>query len=308
MGIILGAFAIIIASIGWSLDWVLIRPNFSEFSALNIVFLEHLLGGILLSPILFWWWKKVKHMDAKTFFWLLWVSFFGGLIGTVMITKAYFAAFSGETTLSTIIILQKLQPVFAISLAALFLKERLTSTFYVWSLIAIVAAYMLAFEWLGRDVLHLNFFENPSVYALLAAFAFGSSTVFWKRLVKELWFQLSAALRFVCTAIMAALAIYAIWDISWIKYLNGEHWILLAILVCTTGSLWLFLYYYGLRKVPASSATIYELAFPLSWVFFDWYFNGRLLTWSQIIFSCILFISFFVIMQETQASQKNIET
>ena len=31
-------------------------------------------------------------MNAKTIFWLLWVSFFGGLIGTVMITKAYFAA------------------------------------------------------------------------------------------------------------------------------------------------------------------------------------------------------------------------
>jgi drug/metabolite transporter (DMT)-like permease len=304
MELAIGAFAIIIASIGWSFDGVLIRPNFSEFSVLNIVFLEHFFWAILLSPILFWWWNKTKKITPEVLFWLLWVSFFWGLIGTFMITKAYFAAYTGETTLSTIIILQKLQPVFAIGLAALFLKERLTSTFYIWSLIAIVAAYMIAFETLGRDVLSLNFLSNPSFYALLAAFAFGSSTVYGKKLVMTLGFQLSTSLRFIFTAIMACIAVLIFWDIASVTELNGEHWVLLAILVCTTGSLWLFLYYYWLRKVPASSATIYELAFPLSWVFFDWYFNEKLLTGSQVLFSCILFISFFVIMQETYRLEK----
>ena len=304
MGLIIGAFAIIIAAIGWSLDGILIRPKFSEFSALNIVFLEHVLWAILLSPILFWWWGKVKKMNSEAYLWLLWVSFFWWLVWTLMLTKAYFAAFSWETTFSTVIILQKLQPIFAIGLAALFLKEKLTSTFYIWAGIAILAAYMLAFESLGSDFLNVDIFDNPSIYALLAAFAFGSSTVFWKKLVTEVWFQVSTVLRFICTAILASIAVFTFGDPSTILYLNGEHWILLAILVCTTWSVWLFIYYYGLKKVPASSATIYELAFPLSWVFFDWHFNGQLLSWSQIIFSLVLFISFFVIMQETQASSK----
>ena len=50
-----------------------------------------------------------------------------------MITEAYFAAFRGETTLSTVIILQKLQPIFALALAAILLRERLTKTFYMFA-------------------------------------------------------------------------------------------------------------------------------------------------------------------------------
>ena len=38
---IIGAFAIITAATLWSLDGTLIRPNFYEFPAINIVFIEH---------------------------------------------------------------------------------------------------------------------------------------------------------------------------------------------------------------------------------------------------------------------------
>lgn len=90
---LIGALAIILAATMWSLDGTLIRPNFYEFSAMNIVFLEHFLGALLLSPFLFWEWSRIKNMSHKTFGSLIWVSLFGGLLGTYMITEAYFAAF-----------------------------------------------------------------------------------------------------------------------------------------------------------------------------------------------------------------------
>jgi len=62
-----------------------------------------------------------------------------------MITEAYFAAFRGETTLSTVIILQKLQPVFALSMAAILLKEKLSLRFYLWAIVAICSAYMITY-------------------------------------------------------------------------------------------------------------------------------------------------------------------
>lgn len=51
---LIGALAIISAAIMWSLDGTLIRSNFYEYPAMNIVFLEHLFGTILLSPFIIW--------------------------------------------------------------------------------------------------------------------------------------------------------------------------------------------------------------------------------------------------------------
>ncbi len=292
------AIAIITAATAWSLDGTLIRPNLSEFPALNIVFIEHLLGAILLSPFLIWGWQKIKNMSRKAVFSLLWVSFFGGLIWTLMITKAYFAAFAGETTLSTVIILQKLQPVFALGLAAIILRESLSRRFYMWAAIAIVSGYMIAFESMGRDFLTVNFFSSPAFFALLAAFAYGSSTVFGKSLVTELWFRISSALRFVTTAILAFWALLIFGDILSLGDFWALQWKLFFIIVFTSGAVGLFLYYYGLRKVHASSAGIFELAYPLSWVFFDWYFNGNILSTTQLIFGLLLMTSFFMIIRE----------
>lgn len=291
------AIAIIIAAIAWSLDGTLIRPNFYSFPALNIVFLEHLFWAIILSPFLFWWWPKIQNMSQNTVMSILWVSFFWWLLGTLMITKAYFAAFAGETTLSTVIILQKLQPFFAILLAWIFLKEKLTKSFCLWAWIAVLSWYMIAFETLWRGVLSLDIISNASFYAVLAAFAFGSSTVFWKSLVSELWFRLSTALRFTWTAIMACIAIILFWDFLSITHLEMMHWQLLVLVVFTSGAAAIFLYYYWLRKVTASSATIFELAYPLSGIFFDWYFNGNILSPVQWVFSWILMLSFFMIIK-----------
>ena len=105
---LVGASAIILAATLWSLDGILIRPNFYSFPAINIVLIEHVLWALLLSPFLFLWWEKIKQLSKRSYFDMLWVCFFWWLLGTLAITEAYFAWFRWETTLSTIIILQKL--------------------------------------------------------------------------------------------------------------------------------------------------------------------------------------------------------
>ena len=124
-----------------------------------------------------------------------------------MITEAYFAAFRGETTLSTVIILQKLQPVFALLLAGILLKEQLTKRFYLFAGIAIFSAYMIAYGSLGSDIWNIDIQNNAAFYAFFAAFAFGSSAIFGKNLVSDLGFRLSTALRFILTSILALAAI-----------------------------------------------------------------------------------------------------
>lgn len=294
---ILWSFAVILAALFWSLDWTLIRPQFYHFPALNIVFLEHLLWALVLSPFLFLWFKKLKGLDKKTIFSLIWVCIFWGLIWTLCITEAFFSAFRWDSSISVIVILQKLQPVFALFLASIILKEKLSKRFYIFAAIAIISAYIIAFPDLKIDVSN-GIWNMPAFYALLAAFSFWSSTVFWKDLVSKLWFKLSTALRFTITSILAFFVLLIFGNITTISQLGAIHRWLLVIIVFTSWAMAMFLYYYWLKRIPASKATIFELAWPLSAIFFDFIFNQKMLTFTQIIFSTILLFSFFIIIAE----------
>jgi riboflavin kinase/FMN adenylyltransferase len=53
----------------------------------------------------------------------------------------------------------------------------------------------------------------------------------------------------------------------------------------------MYLYYYGLKKIPASLATLCELAWPLSAIIFDYIFNHNILSGTQIIGALLLVIS-----------------
>ena len=127
--LIIGALAIMLAALFWSLDGTFIRPKFYVLPAGLVVFLEHFLGFIVLSPFLFLGWQKIKSLSFKSWAAIAWVCFFGGALGTLMITKAFFAAVAGEVTFATVVILQKLQPVFVLLLARLILGEKLNRKF-----------------------------------------------------------------------------------------------------------------------------------------------------------------------------------
>ena len=69
------------------------------------------------------------------------LSLFGGAVGTLAIVKALFLV--NFKALTIVVLLQKLQPVFAITLAALLLGEKLKRNFLLWSALAITAGYFL---------------------------------------------------------------------------------------------------------------------------------------------------------------------
>ncbi len=63
-------------------------------------------------------------MERRGWWVLALVSLTGGLVGTLAIVKALFLVNFDQ--LSVVVLLQKLQPLFAISLAAVLLRERIT--------------------------------------------------------------------------------------------------------------------------------------------------------------------------------------
>ena len=286
--------AIMLAALLWSLDGVFIRPKFYILPAGLVVMLEHALGFIVLSPFLFLGWAKIKLLRQKEWLAIGWVCFFGGALGTIMITKAFFAAIDGEVTFATVVLLQKLQPVFALVMARLILGERLKRSFYIWALLAITAAYFLAFGKTGLG--EINLWHNAAIYAAIAAFAFGSSTVFGKRIVNHLDFKSVAALRFGITTLLVFVYAMLTGELFKIGAVTGMHWRYLILIVFTSGAAAMFIYYYGLKRVTASASTILELFWPFSAIILDYFINHNVLSPVQIVASLFLLLAFLKIV------------
>lgn len=302
--LIIGSLAVMLAALFWSLDGTFIRPKFYVLPAGLVVFLEHFFGLIVLSPFLFLGWQKIKKLSLKSWLAIGWVCLFGGAIGTLMITKAFFAAVHGEVTFATVVILQKLQPFFALLLARLILKEKLSKKFYLWAILSIIAAYFLAFGKSGLNPSEIDLFHHAAFFAFLAAFAFGSSTVFGKRIVNQLDFKSTAALRFGLTSLMMLIFIFLTGDVYKINQVTGLQWSLLAVIVFTSGALAMFIYYFGLKRISASVATICELFWPFSAVILDYFLNKNVLNSVQIFAAMVLLFCFYQAINRGQ--NKNI--
>lgn len=287
-----------LAAFLWSLDGVFIRPKLYSLPVALVVFLEHFFGFLVLSPFVFLNLKKIKKLSRKSWAAIFWVSVFGGMVGSIMITKAFFLAMSGEVTFATVVILQKLQPFFALILARVVLKERLSKKFYVWALVAIISSYFIAFGKTGLSLVEIDWAHSAVLFAVLAAFSFGSSTVFGKRIVNHLNFKATSALRFGITSLIMLPLIIFTGDISKTGLVSNLQWSMFALIVFTTGAGAIFLYYFGLRKIPASIATICELFWPLSSVILDYVINKNVLSPVQLVASLLLLFAVFKVLKD----------
>src|SRR3989339_977695 len=282
---IIGALAIVAAALLWSLDGTFLRPQLYTLPSVFLVFLEHALGFIILIPFLFIFKSQLKTISKKQWLTIFWVALFGGALGTTFMTKALFL--TGFKDISVVILLQKFQPIFAITLATIFLRERFPKRFYAYATIAVIAGYFVTF----KDPFTINKVGGAAaqmiLYSLLAAFAWGSSTTFGKYSLKNINYGLLAALRFGFTILIMALpALY--YYHGQFTLVSTRQWTTLAIIVFTSGAAAMWLYYFGLKKIPASLATLCELSWPVSAILFDYWLNHNILSWTQLLVTVVV--------------------
>jgi len=281
--ILIGALAVVIAALLWSLDGTFLRPHLASVSPTLVVFLEHTLGFIILLPFLFIYKSELKKITKKQWGTIFWVALFGGALGTTFFTKALFL--TGFVDISVVILLQKFQPIFAILLSAIILRERFPLKFYIYAFLALIGGYFVTF----KDPSSINFGNATTmmaIFSLLAAFSWGSSTTFGKYSLKNINYGLLTALRFGFTIII--MFIPAIKYFSTLSFVEPSVWRTLTIIVFTSGAVAMYLYYYGLKKIPASLATLCELAWPFSAIIFDYFFNHNVLSITQIVGAIVL--------------------
>ena len=139
----------------------------------------------------------------------------------------------------------------------------------------------------------------------MAAFAFGSSTVFSKQLTASLDAKRSTGMRFLLVSILMGIYLLFTGGFENIFLVSQMQWVYLTIIVCSSGGLALFLYYYGLEHIQASQATILELARPLSAIFLDWMINGNTLSLIQRGATALLLIAMIQISKQKRKSNNS---
>src|SRR3990167_10779054 len=105
-----GPIFIILAALLWAFDG-LIRQHLYTLPPITIIFFEHLIGLIILSPFVLKYVLKTK-LTKREWWLLVLIAVLSGLLGTLWFTTAL-----GKVhfiTISVVFLLQKLQPIFAI--------------------------------------------------------------------------------------------------------------------------------------------------------------------------------------------------
>ena len=268
--LIFGPALVFTAAALWATD-APFRTHLTQGLASNFIVLgEHLISCLIAIPILLINWADLKKISAREW----WAILFIGVCGSALAAVAFTESFHYVNP-SVSIVLQKVQPLIAIALAWWLLGERMHKNFWLWTAIALGAAYLVSFPGLKPQLYEGEIF-NPNVIgsllALSAALLWGASTVFGKYVLRTAAFQTLTSLRFVVGLIflIALNAVQGTFPAP--GTVTSTDVLFLIIVALTSGVFSLFLYYYGLQFTKASIATIAELGFPLAAVFVNAYF------------------------------------
>jgi drug/metabolite transporter (DMT)-like permease len=295
------ALLIIAAATLWGIDGSVLRPALYHLSVPCVVFAEHfIVFTILFASLIFLCLttkpkflkndiKQIKNLKPKDWFSVFWISFFGGMIGTLAITKALF--YVHFVPLSIPILLQKLQPLFGIVFALIVLKEKPKKKFYLWFIIAVIGSYLITFGF-NKPIISIdNKTFVAAVLGLIAAFSWGTSTVFGKKALKKLSYRSATFLRFGLTSLMILILITFTKSFKEFTKFYINHFLVLIIIAFTSGGLAIFIYYKGLKKIKASKTVIYELAFPITVIVLDYLLHDKILSIPQFIGGGLILLS-----------------
>ncbi len=295
----LAVFFVILAGVLWAIDTLIRYPLlFSGVSAERIVFTEHLLLSIVFLPLLLKDAKKIGAVKLSTISYFIVVGVCGSAIATLTFTKAF--------TLinpSLVILLQKLQPVVAITLAYAFLGEKVKKEFLFWALISLAGGFLISSPDIMPGLIGLDFsmalLSKKALWGymltLIAVVSWGASTVFGKKLSAQGFDEIQImGGRFVLGFVFMTFYLYYQFgglSLDWSLPTYGK----ILVMVLLSGFGGMYVYYRGLKDLSARSTALAEMFFPFSAVVINWIFLGAKLLPVQIVGAALLVISSSVI-------------
>ena len=272
----------------WGFDTLLRTPLTDGLSSSVIVFYEHALLTIAFAPYLIIKRRRQAGLRASSWWSALWIGWGGSALGTICYTQAVKL---GNPT--SVVFLQKLQPLFAVVLAGWWLGERepIRARFWVRAGSALFGAYLISFGVSPAWAALGNGEWISALWAVSAAVIWGSCTVVGRYALPDLSPVLLTALRVVgALPLLGVLALFSE-TTSAIPLLGSEQWTRLALMAIIPGFLALLIYYRGLARTPASLATFGELCFPAAAALLNWLFLGTAISIAQGLGVVVLWLA-----------------
>ena len=259
----------------WGFDSVLRQPLTDTLASSTIVFYEHLILAAALLPAAVLQRDTWRAFRVTQWIAVLWIGWGGSALGTLCYTQAIKL---GNPT--AVVFLQKLQPLIAVLLARLWLRETqpLRGRFWVSLGVAMGAAVLISVGGQSDWTLQGDPFRSSSFWALAAAAIWGSCTVAGRYLLPAVSPLLLTSLRILLALpLLSVLVLAGSPTVSFPLVETGDSLSLLLIAL-VPGFLGLFVYYRGLHRTPASLATLAELCFPAAAAVLNWVFLGTEVT------------------------------
>lgn len=289
-----GPLLIMTAAFLWAVDALIRTPLTKTLSASTIVFYEHLIGLLVLSPLFIKSLGILKKVTIKTWGNVLLLSLVSSVAGTILFTQALASSFATFDFI-TPLLLQKLQPLMVIALSAIILKEKIQKDYIFWAILALVGSYLMSF---GVTPIHFSLAGKELVVLLSlgAAACWGSGTILSKLLLRTYSTRDATFLRFLVAIPLSLGVALLLHQYVPPATLTSPDYLRFIAIALSTGAVGLLIYYFGLAKTKAHVATIAELIFPLTSVIIgitslNPYGAAQTLTVPQIIGILLLLLS-----------------
>src|ERR671910_1716125 len=288
-----GYASVLLIAVGaamWGTDGILRVPLLEVASPSQIVLLEHLVLLLYSVPAVVLGWRFFRGLGVAQWISLLVIGWGGSALATLLFTQAFAV---GNPTV--VILLQKTQPLFAIALAAILLRERLGWAYWPCFAVAMVGTYMISFGNLGPFTALGSADLLPAALALGAALLWGSSTVLGRLVLKDVPFYALTGARLLLAVPLLAGIVVAQSSVGGLAAGFASEPGRVILLALIPGLLALLLYYRGLTGTRASYATLAELAFPATAVVLHWTVLGGGVSPNQVLGFVLLWGAVFML-------------
>jgi drug/metabolite transporter (DMT)-like permease len=277
-GSYVGVLLVALGAALWGTDAILRVPLLEVMSPPAIVLSEHLVLLLYSVPAVVLGWSVLRRLGPSEWVSLLVISWGGSALATLLFTTAFVL---GNPTI--VILLQKTQPLFAIALAHVLLRERLRWAYWPCFGVAVLGAYLISFGGLVEPFEALGSAQAlPALLTLGAAILWGSSTALGRFVLKDVPFHTLTGARLLLALPVLWVIVLAQGSLGQVGAGFAAEPARVALLALIPGLLALLLYYRGLSGTKASYATLAEISFPASAVILNWIFLGVTVTANQL--------------------------
>ena len=293
-----GAFLIIAASVLWAFGYLFRKTILYGISPLLLSFVTSCIVAIVFAftfrfpPI-----EIIRAFRAHALAYMALA-----LTGVVIGSTCMFIGLD-HLDLGVTVILEKLQPVFTLLLATLFLRERTAKSKIPFMLIAVCASYFVSMK-NPFDFTFATTSVRGIVAVVMAAFSWGLASVIGKHLTKvQPNAQMITLLRFALGAVMLLpVFIFRVplgLRLQWDPYVVGVA----ALCAIFSTGLGYLLFYRGLRNVAATVSGFLELVTPVVGLILGMVFLREQLTVIQLVAAFALLWSIYLLCKPAAQRQ-----